>query len=189
MSTEFIPGTVIPYSHISGSMFDYFRPIISAAGGLSLGQICTMTGLEVSTIQNWVKRGFVPHPEAKKYAERHLARILLISALRSALKIDQIGELLEIINGDTDDVSDDIIDEAKLYDYFCIACNLYENEENRKEISEITKDYNFKDDSVRLRLNEALSIMVLAHNAVILKEKAEAGLNRLKNEFDNKNER
>lgn len=187
MSKNYIPGTVIPYSEISGSMFDYFRPIIFAAGGLSLGQICTMTGLEVSTIQNWVKRGFVPHPEAKKYGERHLARILLISALRSAMKIDQIGDLLTIINGNADDESDDIISETALYDYFCKACRTFEYEESEatedSSIAEITKDYICDDESKRRRLNEALSIMVCAHSAAILKERAERGLQRLKSEF------
>ena len=112
---QFVPGTSIP--HEGGGMFSVFRPMIQATDGLTLRQVCSITGLEPSTIQNWIKRGFVSHPVEKKYRERQLARILLISALRDCMKIDSIGELLTIVNGDTEDTSDDIISEEQLYDY------------------------------------------------------------------------
>lgn len=101
-----------------GRIADYL-PLIKAADGLTLGQVCKMSGLEPTTIQNWIKRGYVPHPIAKKYSERHLARILLISELRECMPIDRVGVLLAYINGDADDVSDDIITEERLYDVFC----------------------------------------------------------------------
>ena len=107
-----VPGGA-PFSRIS----DY-QPLIRATDGLTLSQICMICKLEPSTIQNWIKRGFVPHPVKKKYYERHLARILLISELREAMQIDRVGELLSFINGDTDDESDDIIEEERLYDVF-----------------------------------------------------------------------
>ena len=53
-----------------------YLPLIRATDGLTLSQVCTLSGLEPSTIQNWIKRGYVPHPVGKKYRERHLARIL-----------------------------------------------------------------------------------------------------------------
>lgn len=102
----------------SGRIADY-EPLIQDADGLTLGQVCSLSGLEPSTIQNWIKRGFVPHPERKKYRERHLARILLISQLRESMQIDRVGALLSYINGDTDDESDDLITEQALYDLFC----------------------------------------------------------------------
>ena len=120
MTEKMVPGTAIPYADSNG-MFAMFRPLIRATDGLTLGQVCAITGLEVSTIQNWVKRKFVPRPVEKKYHERQLARILLISALRDGMKIDAIGELMTMVNGDADDVSDDIISEEQLYDYLCHA--------------------------------------------------------------------
>ena len=114
MTEKMVPGTAIPYADSNG-MFAMFRPLIRATDGLTLGQVCAITGLEVSTIQNWVKRKFVPRPVEKKYHERQLARILLISALRDGMKIDAIGELMTMVNGDADDVSDDIISEALLH--------------------------------------------------------------------------
>ena len=72
MSEMHVPGTVMPLSDISGGMFSIFRPMIEAADGLSLGQVCAITGLEYSTVQNWVKRGFV---------DRRKKEILRASAL------------------------------------------------------------------------------------------------------------
>ena len=90
--------------------------LIRAADGLSLAQVCSLTGLEPSTVQNWIKRGFVPHPERKRYGERHVARILLIDALRECLLIERVGELMQYINGNADDTADDLITEEALYD-------------------------------------------------------------------------
>ena len=100
-----------------GRIIDYL-PLIQAADGLTLSQVCALSRLEPSTIQNWIKRGYVPHPVGKKYRERHLARILLIAHLRESMPIERVGELLSYINGDTDDESDDIITEEALYDLF-----------------------------------------------------------------------
>lgn len=101
-----------------GRIADYL-PLIQAANGLTLGQICSLSGLGSSAIQNWIKRGYVPHPVGKKYTERHLARILLIARLRESMQIDRVGALLTYINGDADDESDDVISETALYDLFC----------------------------------------------------------------------
>ena len=100
-----------------GRIADYL-PLIRTADGLTLRQVCSLSGLESTTIQNWIKRGYVPHPIGKKYLGRHLARILLISELREGLQIERVGELLRYINGDTDDESDDIITEERLYDAY-----------------------------------------------------------------------
>lgn len=115
---NYIPGTNIKLLDIN-DVFSTFKVMIDTCGGLSLSQVCSITGLQTSTIQNWVKRKFVPSPIKKKYYERHLARILLISALRDSMNIEDIGELMILINGDTEDESDDIVSESKLYDYFC----------------------------------------------------------------------
>ena len=120
MLSKLIPGTSIEYAEQNDAI-SVFRPLLAITGGLSLSQICTIADLQPSTIQNWVKRGFVPHPENKKYTERHLFRILLISALRDGMNIEDVGELMVLINGDADDESDDIISEERLYDYFCQA--------------------------------------------------------------------
>lgn len=162
MLNEKIPGTNISYSEADDA-FSVFRPMIEITGGLSLGQICTITGLQPSTIQNWVKRGFIPHPENKKYYERHLSRILLISALRDCMNIDEIGELMILINGDTDDESDDIISESSLYDYFCKAVRYMDQKELNDEHIERTILDLLKGMDHQERLLPALKVMVYAY--------------------------
>ena len=61
MNDKRVPGTIMPYSE-AGGMFAMFRPLIQATDGLTLSQVCAITGLEASTVQNWVKRGFVARP-------------------------------------------------------------------------------------------------------------------------------
>lgn len=65
MYDKLVPGTVMPYTDVAGGMFSVFRPMITATDGLTLGQVSALTGLEYSTVQNWVKRGFVAHPVQK----------------------------------------------------------------------------------------------------------------------------
>lgn len=178
MCRKFIPGTKISYT--DGRVgFSYFVPLIRATDGLTLSQVCTLTGLETSTIQNWVKRGFVPHPVNKFYRERHLARILLISALRDSMQIDRVGELLHLINGDTDDESDDIIGEEKLYDIFCsliAECdeNVFDDEKVKVLVEKATESYNPSDETSIHRLRQALTVMIYAYMSGLFKKKCEA---------------
>ena len=178
MNEATVPGTVIPYTKGDG-MFSVFKPMIKATGGLTLGQVTAITGLEASAIQNWVKRGFVAHPVNKKYFERQLARILLISALRSSMKIESIGELMHIVNGSADDESDDIISEEQMYDYLCETVSELENaavspEEVEKTVAKVTSGYISKDAESRERLENALNVMAYAYLSGMLKQRAES---------------
>ena len=162
MLTDTIPGTNLKYGD-NQDAFSVLRPMLDITGGLSLGQICTITGLQPSTIQNWVKRSYVPHPVNKKYEERHLSRILLISALRNSMNIEEIGELMTLINGETDDESDDIISESQLYDYFCqIIMNLQEDNLDKNNIDKVIKKL-IKNEIHKDKLLSALRIMVYAY--------------------------
>lgn len=158
-----IPGTNMKYSS-NDEAFSMFRPMIQITGGLSLSQVCAITGLQASTIQNWVKRGYAPRPIKKKYQERHLARILLISSLRDCMNIEEIGELMKLINGDTEDESDDIISESKLYDYFsrCIN-NLDTNLQDDQIEKTVTEVLTNEEQTVKQKLVYALKVMVYAY--------------------------
>lgn len=162
--------------HCSCRIADYL-PLIRAADGLTLSQVCTLSGLEPSTIQNWIKRGYVPHPVGKKYRERHLARILLISELRESMQIDRVGALLRYVNGDADDESDDIIKEEALYDLFCdITQDLTDELAAPDQIGERVAA--FLDDSVETadsaKLTTALTVMAYTHMANRYKRCADA---------------
>ena len=164
MQTMMIPGTNIEYGN-NEDAFSVLRPVIEISGGLSLGQICRITDLQTSTIQNWVKRGYVPRPDHKKYYERHLSRILLISSLRECMNIEDIGELMRLINGDTDDESDDIVSETALYDYFCKAVRgLDELSLDHQKIEDtIDAILRNEEENVKERLKRALKVMVYAY--------------------------
>lgn len=183
--SQMIPGTTIPLSQNSG-MFEMFVPLIKATDGLTLSQVCAITNLEQSTIQNWVKRGFVARPVNKKYHERQLARILLISSLRDAMKIDSIGELMGLVNGSANDERDDIISEDRMYDYFCEAVAKTSNtlphiEEIPSLVSQVTKDYKEPHSGAVKRLREALCVMVYAYTSAKYKQKADELFCEMKN--------
>ncbi|MBR1810807.1 MAG: DUF1836 domain-containing protein [Clostridia bacterium] len=186
MAQKLVPGSTIPYAG-SGGMFAMFRPLIHATDGLTLGQVCAITGLEPSTVQNWVKRRFVAHPVGKKYRERQLARILLISALRDCMKIDSIGALMAMVNGSADDESDDIIPEERMYDYLCaiigqIGGNAPAVDAVPRLVQQVTADYDPPDEIAAKRLHDALTVMVCAYTAAQYKKEAELKFRRMKEE-------
>ncbi len=167
----------------SGALSDY-APLIQMADGLTLSQVCAVSGLEPSTVQNWIKRGFVPHPERKKYRERHLARILLISKLKDSMQIDRVGELLRYLNGDTDDTSDDMISEEELYDLFSILSEKLREcvppPDKAHIIAEEVMSGYPADKESRDKITKALSVMACTYMANLYKTKADSLFNELK---------
>lgn len=179
-----VPGTVLPYADGQG-MFAQIRPMIRLADGLTLSQVCALTGLESSTVQNWVKRGFVSRPEQKKYRERQIARILLIAALRECMPLDRIGALMTLVNGDANDTGDDIISEEQMYDYLCEVIGRAEaapteTEPIRLLVAEVTADYQPPRENAAEVLRQALTVMVLAYIAGIYKREADALFEQIK---------
>ncbi|MBU5462885.1 DUF1836 domain-containing protein [Lachnoclostridium sp. MSJ-17] len=178
----FIPGTTLPYEGDEG-MFSKIRPLIRATDGLTLSQVCAITGLEGSSIQNWVKRGFVSRPEQKKYRERQLARILLISSLRDCMPLDRIGALMGMVNGDANDTDDDIISEEQMYDYLCAVIGRTENlppDGIGQIVAEITSDYTPLRENAASVLRQALTVMALAYIAGGYKREADSLFDSMK---------
>ena len=113
-----IPGTVLTGNvedavHVEAQFQSMFL-----AGGIVLSQVSGITGLESYTVQNWVKRGFLTPPDHKRYSLRQLCRIININMLKNVLPMERIVGLMSYINGDLDDESDDMIDDAALYFMF-----------------------------------------------------------------------
>ena len=80
---KMIPGTTLKFSEQArDSAFSLIAPVLEATGGLTLSQLSKLTGLEGSTIQNWIKRGWISSTQGKKYSEKQVIRILLINMLR-----------------------------------------------------------------------------------------------------------
>ncbi|MBO6140419.1 MAG: DUF1836 domain-containing protein [Ruminococcus sp.] len=180
-----VPGTVLPLTDWArdrirqGQAFDaLISPILSATGGVTLSQLARFTGLEGSTIQNWIKRGWVASNKNKKYTEKQVARILLINVLRAAMKLEDIVSLMTYINGEVEDESDDILHDKDLFDLLCsTVLKLDDTEgvrldgENVKKISDSMIPESFEGE-VRVKLCSVLAIMLLAYRSAILKNEA-----------------
>ena len=179
MLSKTIPGTNISYKDYDET-FENYRRMVSMTGGLSLGQICKITGLQTSTIQNWVKRSYVPHPENKKYFERHISRILLIASLKDCMNIEEVGKLMVLINGDTDDESDDIVNETQLYDYLCKIIQSLSFDDLRERTIDKVVDVVIKDETIHKdRLILALKTMTYAYISGITSQKTNFFLKEL----------
>jgi len=113
-----IPGTTLEGLRSNADRTDGLFQSMFLAGGLTLSQVSSVTGLEPYTIQNWVKRGFLAPPKNKRYDMEQLCRILNINILKGPLPIEQIVKLLAYLNGDLTDESDDLIDDTLLYFMF-----------------------------------------------------------------------
>ena len=187
MEKKYIPGTTLEYSE-GGGMFSTLRPLIRATDGLTLSQVCAITGLEGSTVQNWVKRKYVARPVNKKYYGRQLARILLISTLRDSMQLDTIGELLAMVNGSADDESDDIITEEELYDCLCSIIAGSEGvapsgEELPQLVENAVKSYDAPHEKAAEILKNALTVMAYAYTAAEYKKLAISKLESMKEEY------
>ena len=165
-----IPGTE-NYS-TNGKDFEAYKQMIELGDGLTLSQICNITKLQTHMIQNWVKRGYIPHPINKKYYVKHLSRILLINALRECMYIEDIGSLMVYINGDVDDESDDIISEEDLYKLFS---NLVFEIDDFNKIEE-TINEKVKDE----KLNKCMKVMIYAYVASEMSKKSQTYLQQIK---------
>lgn len=172
-----IPGTVLQCPredavHISrqfGAMF--------LGGGIVLSQVASVTGLESHSIQNWVKREFLPSPVQKRYDIDQLCRIATINALNSVLSMERICGLLRYVNGQLDDDSDDLIRDSELYFLFVrLAARVKElcNAEDREALlDQALRDYQEPAPGARQRVKNVLRIMLTAWLAARMRQEAE----------------
>ena len=178
-----IPGTVLKapkedVAHIE----DMFRSMF-LAGDLALSQVAGVSGLEPYTVQNWVKRGFLSAPQRKRYNLNQLCRILNINMLKNCLPMEKICGLLSYVNGNLDDISDDMIKDTDLYFIFVrIAARIGKaaNPEQRDAmVEEFLSAYNEPAPGAKERVAKVLSIMLTAWASSQLKLHAEQMLEQL----------
>ena len=185
-----VPGTVVQVPQEEADGLEARFSAMFLAGGVMLSQISHLTGLEPYTVQNWVKRGFLPPPEQKKYDLRQLCRILNINMLRSALPMEKICDLLSYVNGRLDDIADDIIDDAKLYFLFvrlaARAGQWGEPEQWEAALEGALADYQEPVPGAKERVAKALRVMMTAWVAAQLRQRAENQLAQLEKELKEK---
>ncbi len=172
IKSDRIPGSVLrrrDTGDVTG--LDFLNKIFFISDGILLSRIREITGVDGSTLQNWVKRGWVANTVNKKYSKDHLARILIINMLRGSMTLERIDYLLKYINGSVDTREDDIISESQLYGYICDIIG-QSGGPGGAELTGIIKkcsgEYTERFPGARLRLEKALEIICVAYYASLI---------------------
>ena len=172
-----IPGTTLTGLRSNADRTDGLFASMFLAGGLTLSQVSSITGLENYVIQNWVKRGFLPPPQNKRYDMEQLCRLLNINLLKGALPLDRICTLLSFINGNLADESDDIIDDTLLYFMFVRlasrARDFSQQDQWEEALSEVLADYEEPMPGAKERIAIVLRVMLTAWIASRIRQEAE----------------
>ena len=178
-----IPGTVLEDRRSGADQIDSLFSSLFLAGGLTLSQVSSITGLESHTIQNWVKRGFLAPPRGKKYDLEQLCRIINLNLLKGSLLLEQCCSLMTYINGCLDDESDDLVPDSKLYFMFvrlaARARQVGGDEEWEDVLQKITADYIEPIPGARDKLIRVLRIMLTVWAANTLRITAEKMIEEL----------
>ncbi len=179
-----IPGTTLTGKREDANYIEKQFEAMFLGGGISLGQVANITGLEPYAIQNWVKRGFLTGPDHKKYSLRQLCRILNINMLKAALPMEQICSLLGYLNGALDYEGDDLIDDSKLYFMFvrlaARARYIGGTQSWDDALAEVAAEYEEPVPGAREKLIAVLRTMLTAWVAAQLKFQAEKMAAQLK---------
>jgi len=166
--------------------FTKIEMLLKATGGLSLSQVCAVTGLEGSTIQNWVKRGWVAHPNGKRYEEVHIARILIINALKECIKLEHISQLMSYVSGQGKGASEPLIKESELFNYLCKALSIMGQFSGvERAVEEVLTEYKGPVPGARAKLQKALSLMMYACVCSDVKRRTESMMRQVLDELEN----
>ena len=178
-----IPGTTMEANRDEADRIMGLFTSMFLAGGLTLSQVATVTGLESHTIQNWVKRGFLSSPRGKRYDMEQVCRILNMNMLKGTLQLEQICSLMTYINGSMEDESDDLVDDTVLYFMFvrlaARARQVGVDREWEEALQEITADYVEPVPGARDKLIRVLRIMLTVWAANSMRAAAEKMIEEL----------
>lgn len=178
-----IPGTTLEGLRSDADRTDGLFQSLFLAGGLTLSQVSSITGLESYTIQNWVKRGFLSPPRNKRYDMEQVCRIININLLKNTLPLDQIISLMGYLNGDLTDESDDLVDDTLLFFLFvrlaARARYIGGGETWDDALVHVTEDYREPVPGAREKLIRVLKIMLTAWVAGCIKAEAERMIGEL----------
>ena len=181
-----IPGTTLEGLRENADRTDGLFQSMFLAGGLTLSQVSSITGLETHTVQNWVKRGFLASPVNKRYSCNQFCRIVTINMLRTAMPMEKICSLLTYVNGRLDDESDDLIDDTVLYFMFlrlaARARHIGGKDRWDVAIADILSTYDEPIPGAKERIDRVLRIMLTAWIGVQTIRRAEQMLGELKEE-------
>lgn len=178
-----IPGTTLVGERDNADRIDGLFQSMFLAGGLTLSQVSSITGLEGYTIQNWVKRKFLPSPVNKRYDMEQLCRLININILKGAMPLEEIIQLMAYLNGDLADERDDLVDDTLLFFLFVKLAARARYIGGTKAwddaLVEITEDYREPVPGAREKLIKVLKIMLTVWCANMLKAQADRMLTEL----------
>ena len=178
-----IPGTTLTGQRENAHRVDGLFQSMFLAGGLTLSQVSTVSGLEPYAIQNWVKRGFLAGPKAKRYDMEQVCRIININMLKGILPLEQICSLMSYLNGNLVDESDDLVDDTMLYFMFvrlAARARYIGGTENWEDaLKEVTDGYQEPVPGAKEKLVKVLRVMLTAWVASRLKTETERMLAEL----------
>lgn len=172
-----LPGTTLIVDREDAKFVEQQFTSMFFGGGIVLSQVSAITGLEPYTVQNWVKREFLPPPDHKRYNLNQLCRIININMLKKVLHMEQICGLLTYINGHLDDTSDDLIDDSRLYFLFvqlaATRTPLHDPAGRNAAIDAILQEYQEPISGAREKVEKVLSVMLTAWAAAQLHDAAQ----------------
>ena len=172
-----IPGTTLTGQRENADRIDGLIQSMFLAGGLTLSQVSSITGLETHTIQNWVKRGFLPSPVNKRYNMEQLCRLINMNILKGAMPLEQIIKLMAYLNGDLADESDDLVDDTLMFFLFTKLAARARYIGGTKSwddaLVEVTADYAEPIPGARDKLIKVLKVMLTVWCANSLKAQAD----------------
>ena len=178
-----VPGTTLEEDRHRADMIDREFRAMFMAGGLTLSQVSAITGLETHTIQNWVKRGFLSPPQAKRYDMEQVCRIINMNLLKGGLPLEQICSLMTYLNGVLSDESDDLVDDTVLYFMFVkLAARVRDigsREDWDEALERITADYVEPVPGAKDKLIRVLRIMLTVWVSNTLRTAAEKMIDEL----------
>ena len=178
-----IPGTTLTGERSEADRTPEQFQALFLAGGLTLSQVSSITGLEPYTIQNWVKRGFLPSPKKKRYDMEQLCRLININILKGTMPLEQIIKLMAYLNGDLADESDDLVDDTMLFFYFVSlaarARYIGGTETWDDALLHATENYAEPIPGAREKLIKVLKVMLTIWMANCLKAEAEKMIEQL----------
>ena len=178
-----IPGTTLEAHRNEADRTPQLFSSMFLAGGMVLSQVATVTGLEPYTIQNWVKRGFLSPPVAKRYNMEQVCRIINLNLLKGALPLEQTVSLMTYINGDLTSEEDDLIDDTVLYFKFVSlaarARHIGGTKEWGEALTEVMENYAEPYPGAKEKVKKVLQIMLTAWIVSQLREQTNQMISQL----------
>ena len=179
-----IPGTILNRDKMDGATgLEFLDKVFFITDKIMLAQIREITGIDGTTLQNWLKRGWVRTPNKKSYTKEHLARILIINMMRDTMQLSRIIFILQYVNGKSEE--DKIVKESVLYGYICkVLDRLSENGEISGAgidgiISDVLSDYEEPVSGAKRRLSVGIKVITITYYSALIKAEAEAILDSL----------